>query len=118
MSDSYSAWCEEREENSRIFSLENIEAAKSSRKFASALKRASDYCCKAVLHEVKSCKNCMYKKWLNSEDICAKLGIKLDGLDDCVCRYWNGNSFIVGQRKPDFDVVAWLLIKRNGKKQS
>ena len=33
MSDSYSAWCEEQEENSRIFSSKNIEAAKSSKKF-------------------------------------------------------------------------------------
>ena len=117
MSDSYSAWCEEQEENSRVFSSENVEAAKSSRKFMPAWKCASSYCYKAVLQEAKSCENCMHKEWLNGEDVCAKLGIRLDS-KDCVCRYWSGALYSVGQPEPDSDVVAWLLIKRNTGRQA
>lgn len=117
MSDSYSAWCEEQEENSRIFSSENVEAAKSSKKFTPAWKRASSYCRKAVLQETKSCKNCVHKEWLNSKTVCAKLGIRLDS-KNCVCRYWSGASYSVKQPEPESDVVAWLLLKRNKEKQS
>lgn len=117
MSDSYSAWCEEQEENSRVFSSENVEAAKSSRKFMPAWKCASSYCYKAVLQEAKSCENCMRKEWLNGEDVCAKLGIRLDS-KDCVCRYWSGSLYSVRQPEPDSDIVAWLLIKRNAERQS
>ena len=116
MSDSYSAWCEEQEENSRIFSLENVEAAKSSKKFTQAWKRASSYCRKAVLQETKSCENCIHKKWLNSKNVCTKLGIRLDS-KDCVCRYWSGTLYSVKKPEPESDVVAWLLLK-NKEKQS
>ena len=111
MSDSYTAWCEEQERNACKFSRENVNNVKQTKKFESVLAHAAALCKSAKFKKAESCENCTYKKWLNSKNICPKLGVILHETD-YVCKHWNGTSR-TAQQKPNEDAIAWYLISKS-----
>ena len=112
MSDSYTAWCEQQERNARMFSEKNVNSIKNTIKFKKLLKQTKDACGSTKLCKAKSCQNCMHRIWLNSKDICEKLGIVLKD-DDLVCKKWSGAPYTPAQPKLNEDVIAWLIIQKH-----
>ena len=112
MSDSYSAYCERMERDARMFSEENINSVKNTAEFKKLLEQAKDVCKNTELCKAKSCKNCMHRKWLNSNIVCEKLGIILKD-DDLVCNKWSGVSYTPSQPKLNEDAIAWLIIHKH-----
>lgn len=117
MSDSYTSWCEQQERNAYMFSKKNVTDIKKTKEFEKLLKQAKATYKSNMLCEAKSCKNCMHRIWLNSEDVCEKLGIILKD-DDLVCKKWSGTSYTPVQPKLNEDVIAWSIIWNNKFKYS
>lgn len=114
MSDSYSKWCEEQEENARIFSADNVESIKKTTAYKRALNKAIELCKSIEVCEAKSCMICMHKKYVNGCTVCSKIGRMLPH-EDLVCKYWSGAPYRAAQPKPDENVIAWLTIKKNSR---
>lgn len=112
MSDSYTAYCERMERDARMFSKENINSVKSTTEFEKLLKKAKTACGSTKLCKAKSCQNCTHRIWLNSKDVCEKLGIVLKD-DGLVCKKWSGASYTPAQPKLNEDVIAWTLIQKH-----
>ena len=114
MSDSYSAWCEEQEENARIFSTDNIESIKKTTAYKRALNKAIEVCKSIEVCEAKSCAICMHNKYINGHAVCSKIGGMLPH-EDLVCKHWRGEPYRVAQPKPNENVIAWLTIEKNSR---
>lgn len=112
MSDSYSAYRERMERDARVFSEENVNSVKNTAEFKKLLKQAKDAYKNTELCEVKSCKNCMHRSWLNSNVVCKKLGIILKD-DDVVCKKWSGALYALSQPKLNEAAIAWLIIQKH-----
>lgn len=112
MSDSYSAYCERMERDACMFSEENVNSVKNTTEFKKLLKKAKDAYSSTKLCEAKSCQNCIHRIWLNSKDVCEKLGIVLED-DDLVCKKWSGALYAISQPKLNEDAIAWLIIQKH-----
>ena len=112
MSDSYAVYCERLEEESRLFSSENVNDIKTTAKFKRALKRAEDACANTKICEAKTCANCSFMKFINNEDVCVKLGVYLHDSSSLVCGKWRGSLHRVSQPKVNEDVIAWTMIDK------
>lgn len=88
-----------------MFSEENIDSVKSTAEFKKLLKKAKDACSSTKLCKAKSCQNCIHRIWLNSSEVCEKLGIVLEDVD-LVCNKWSGSSFTCRQPKLNEDAIA------------
>ena len=112
MSDSYSAYCEQMERDAHMFSKENVDSVKNTAEFKKLLKHAKDAHSSTKLCKAKSCKNCRHRMWINSSEVCKKLGIVLED-DDLVCKKWRGTLHISTNQKLNEDVIAWLIIQKH-----
>lgn len=112
MSDSYTAWCEQQERNARMFSKENIKDVKKTKEFEKLLKQAKAACESNMLCGAKSCQNCMHRTWINSNEVCKKLGIILADVD-LVCKKWRGTPCTHSQPKTNEDIIAWSIIQKH-----
>lgn len=92
MSDSYSKWCEEQEENARIFSIDNVESIKKTTAYKRALNKAIETCKSIKVCEAKSCAICMHNEYINGHAVCSKIGRTLSH-EDLVCKYWSGAPY-------------------------
>lgn len=112
MSDSYTAYCERLEEESRLFSSENVNDVKTTAKFKRALKKAKDACASTKICKAKTCANCAFMEYINSKDICTKLGVVMHDLDCFTCDKWRGSLHKVSQPNVNEDAIAWTLINK------
>jgi hypothetical protein len=53
MSDSYTAWCEQQEQNARMFSKKNVKDIKKTKEFEKLLKQAKAACESNILYGAK-----------------------------------------------------------------
>lgn len=111
MSDSYTAWCEQQEQNAHMFSKENVKDVKKTKEFEKLLKQSKVACESNMLCRAKSCQNCMHRIWLNSNEVCKKLGIILADVD-IVCKKWCGTPYTHSKPKTNEDVIAWSIIQK------
>lgn len=114
MSDSYTAWCEQQERNARMFSRENINSVKSTTAFSRMAAKAEDACKNARLCKAKACSNCNNIHYINSHNVCSKLGIIISDYNMAsVCEHWKGKSSKMCPSTPNEDAIAWLIIDKN-----
>lgn len=116
MSDSYSAWCEEREECYAKFEKkhEAFEKIKDTKEFKTKLKQAKSNFKRVKITLSKSCTNCRHfcdeycDKYGNTQYICLKHCIDLHKCyDDCICDKWEA---IKGDRESTKNINKYFSV--------
>ena len=121
MSDSYSKWCEEREEKARMFSEQAFADVRAEPAFKRRLCNAKKLIRSAKVARAKSCANCRYMGFAcfpnGQQDIrsCLLLGVK-DVREDWCCGKWKpfrfGSKLRIRGLAVDSDVIGYCVIKR------